>query len=133
MTLNALFRYPELYHTGIAIAFVADQRFYDTIYQERYMGLLDDNLDGFVNGSPITFAHQLEGDVLLVYGTGDDNCHYQNCEALINELVAHGKQFEMLAYPGRTHSISEGDGTRKHLYNTMTNFLRRHLQPGSHK
>ena len=133
MTLNALFRYPDLYHVGIAIAFVADQRLYDTIYQERYMGLPDDNPDGFANGSPITFAHQLEGDVLLVYGTGDDNCHYQNCERLINELVSHGKQFEMMAYPGRTHGISEGTGTRKHLYTRMTNFLLRELPPGPAK
>ncbi len=131
MTLNALFRYPDLYHVGIAIAFVADQRFYDTIYQERYMGVPDDNPDGFTNGSPITFAHQLEGDVLLVYGTGDDNCHYQNCEALINELVAHDKPFEMMAYPGRTHSISEGDGTRQHLYSKMTEYLLRQLPAGA--
>ena len=129
MTLNALFRYPDLYHTGIAIAFVANQRYYDTIYQERYMGLPEVNPDGFVNGSPITFAHQLEGDLLLVYGTGDDNCHYQNCESLINELVAHGKQFEMMAYPGRTHGISEGKGTRKHLFTKMTDFLLEHLPP----
>jgi len=81
MTLNALFRYPHLYHAGIAIAFVADQRFYDTIYQERYMGLPETNEQGFVDGSPITRAHRLEGDLLLGYGTGDDNCHYQNGEA----------------------------------------------------
>ncbi|MEE8154609.1 MAG: S9 family peptidase [Phycisphaerales bacterium] len=130
MTLNALFRHPDLYHAGIAIAFVANQRYYDTIYQERYMGLLEDNPDGYVNGSPITFAHQLEGDVLLVYGTGDDNCHYQNCEALIDELVAHGKQFEMMAYPGRRHGIAEGRGTRKHLFTKMTNFLLERLPPG---
>lgn len=131
MTLNALFRYPDLYRTGIAIAFVADQRLYDTIYQERYMGLPRDNPEGYEQGSPLTFAHQLAGDVLLIYGTGDDNCHYQNCERLIDELVARGKRFEMMAYPGRTHSISEGPGTRKHLYSTMTDFLQRRLPPGS--
>jgi dipeptidyl-peptidase-4 len=131
MTLNALFRHPDLYHVGIAIAFVANQLYYDTIYQERYMGLPDDNPDGYEQGSPITFADRLEGDLLLVYGTGDDNCHYQNCEALVNELVAHGKPFEMMAYPGRTHSISEGPGTRKHLYAKMTRFLLEHLPPGA--
>ncbi|MHC5002505.1 MAG: prolyl oligopeptidase family serine peptidase, partial [Planctomycetota bacterium] len=125
------FRHPDLYHVGIAIAFVANQLYYDTIYQERYMGLPDDNPDGYEQGSPITFADRLEGDLLLVYGTGDDNCHYQNCEALVNELVAHGKPFEMMAYPGRTHSISEGPGTRKHLYAKMTRFLLEHLPPGA--
>ncbi|MHC5025456.1 MAG: S9 family peptidase [Planctomycetota bacterium] len=128
MTLNALFKYPELYRTGVAIAFVANQRFYDTIYQERYMGLPEDNPEGFEQGSPITHAKNLEGNLLIVYGTGDDNCHYQNCEALINELVAHGKQFEMMAYPGRTHGIHEGRGTRKHLFTMMTRFLQEHME-----
>ena len=131
MTLNALFRYPELYRMGIAIAFVADQRYYDTIYQERYMGLPSTNPEGFEDGSPITRAHRLEGDLLLVYGTGDDNCHYQNCEALVNELVRHGKSFDMQIYPNRTHGISEGAGTRRHLYTTMTDYVLEHLPAGA--
>lgn len=131
MTLNALFRYPKLYHTGIAIAFVANQRFYDTIYQERYMGLPSTNEQGFVDGSPITRAKQLEGNLLLVYGTGDDNCHYQNCEALVNELIRYDKQFDMQIYPNRTHSISEGANTRRHLYTTMTNYLLEHVAAGA--
>ena len=94
------------------------------------MGLPDDNPEGYENGSPITHAHRLEGDLLLIYGTGDDNCHYQNCEALINELVAEGKQFRMLAYPGRTHGIHEGRGTRKHLYTAMTEFLLETVEAG---
>ncbi|MGC6488157.1 MAG: S9 family peptidase [Planctomycetota bacterium] len=130
MTLNAMFRYPALYHTGIAIAFVANQRFYDTIYQERYMGLPRTNEQGFVDGSPITRAHRLEGDLLLVYGTGDDNCHYQNCEALVNELVRHDKAFDMQIYPNRSHGIYEGENTRRHLYTAMTRYLREHLPAG---
>ncbi|NRA95439.1 MAG: S9 family peptidase [Planctomycetes bacterium] len=130
MTLNALFRYPGLYHVGMAIAFIANQRYYDTIYQERYMGLPSTNPDGFRDGSPITHAKNLEGDLLLVYGTGDDNCHYQNCEALVNELVKHNKPFSMLSYPNRTHSISEGPGTRKHLFMSLTDFLTRRLPAG---
>ncbi|MBN1509683.1 MAG: S9 family peptidase [Sedimentisphaerales bacterium] len=127
MTLNAVFRYPDLYRTAIAIAFISNQRFYDTIYQERYMGLPDDNPDGYKNGSPITFAHQLEGNLLLIHGTGDDNCHYQNCEALIDELIRHKKQFRMMAYPNRTHSIKEGDNTWLHLYTLMTQYLEENL------
>ena len=83
MTLDCIFRYPDLYQTGIAIAFVADQRYYDTIYQERYMGLPADNPEGYKQGSPITHAGGLKGNLLLIHGTGDDNVHYQNCEALV--------------------------------------------------
>jgi len=129
MSLNAIFRYPDLYHTAMAIAFVSNQRFYDTIYQERYMGLPADNTAGFKDGSPLTFAHQLQGNLLLVYGTGDDNCHYQNCEVLINELIKQNKQFSLMAYPNRTHSIKEGDNTRRHLYETLTRYLNQHLPP----
>ena len=128
MTLNALFRYPKLYSTGIAIAFISNQRFYDTIYQERYMGLPDDNPEGFKQGSPITFAHQLEGDLLLIHGTGDDNCHYQSCEALVNELIRHNKTFRMMSYPNRSHGIYEGEGTTRHLYGLMTDYLEEKLK-----
>ena len=131
MTLNAMFRYPELYHTGMAIAFVSDQRNYDTIYQERYMALPDTNEEGFRDGSPITFANQLDGNLLIVYGTGDDNCHFQNCQMLINELVEHNKHFTMMAYPNRTHSINEGEGTTRHLYELLTNYLNDNLGPGA--
>lgn len=130
MSLNAIFRYPELYHTGIAIAFISNQRFYDTIYQERYMGLPDDNKEGYKNGSPITFAHQLKGNLLIVHGTGDDNCHYQSCEALINELIKHDKPFSMMAYPNRTHSINEGENTKRHLHELLTRYLKENLHAG---
>lgn len=128
MTLNAMFKYPDLYHAGISIAPVPNQRHYDTIYQERYMGLPSDNSDGYRNGSPIHFANQLQGKLLIVHGTGDDNCHYQTVELLVNELVQHGKQFEMMAYPNRTHAIREGDGTTLHLRQMMTDFLKRSLR-----
>jgi dipeptidyl-peptidase-4 len=130
MTLNAMFRYPDLYHTGMAIAFICNQRFYDTIYQERYMGLPDDNEDGYTQGSPVTFAENLKGNLLIVYGSGDDNCHYQNCEVLVNKLIKHGKRFSMMIYPNRSHSIKEGDNTRPHLYQTLTDYLVEHLPPG---
>jgi len=130
MSLNAIFRYPDLYRAAVAVAFISDQRLYDTIYQERYMGLPEDNEAGYRDGSPLTYAHHLEGDLLLVYGTGDDNCHYQNCEVLINELVKHHKPFSLLSYPNRTHGIGEGKGTRRHLYESMTRFLREHVPVG---
>ncbi len=127
MTLNALFRYPELYSTGISVAPVPDQRYYNSIYQERYMGLPAENPDGYRRGSPISFAENLEGNLLLIHGTGDDNVHYQGSEALINKLIAHQKQFELMSYPNRSHGIWEGKGTRQHLYTMMLQYLRRHL------
>ena len=130
MTLNALFRYPGLYKAGISVASVPDQRLYDTIYQERYMGLPAENPDGYRNGSPITFAKDLAGRLLVVHGTGDDNVHYQGFEKLVDELVAHNKTFAMMAYPNRSHGISEGQGTTLHLYTMFTRFLEENLTPG---
>jgi len=130
MTLNAMFRYPDLYKTGISVASVPDQLLYDTIYQERYMGLPDDNADGYRQGSPITFAKDLKGRLLIVHGTGDDNVHYQGFERLINELVANAKAFTMMAYPNRSHGISEGKGTTIHLYTMFTRFFNENLPPG---
>ena len=130
MTLNAIFRYPDVYHTGIAIASVPDIHYYDSIYQERYMSTPQKNPEGYKNASPINFAKDLKGNLLIVHGTGDDNCHYQTVELLINELVKHGKQFSMFAYPNRSHSISEGKGTTLHLRNMMTDYFVDNLEPG---
>ena len=127
MSLNAIFRHPDLYSAAVAVAPVPNQLLYDTIYQERYMGLPADNAAGYRDGSPLTFAKQLKGDLLLVHGTGDDNCHYQGVELLINELVAQNKQFSVMPYPGRSHSISEGTNTARHFYALLTRYLNEHL------
>ncbi|MFZ5971998.1 MAG: DPP IV N-terminal domain-containing protein [Bacteroidota bacterium] len=129
-TLNLLFQYPKIYKTGIAVAAVANQLTYDNMYQERYMGLPQENLEDFVKGSPITYAKNLRGNLLYIHGTGDDNVHYANAEMLIDELVKHGKQFQLMVYPNRTHSISEGEGTFEHLSTLYSNFLRQHCPPG---
>ncbi|KUY26433.1 S9 family peptidase [Elizabethkingia ursingii] len=129
-TLNLLGQYPEIYQTGIAIAPVANQLFYDNIYQERYMGLPQENREDFVKGSPLAYAKNLKGNLLLVHGTGDDNVHYQNTEVYINELVKYNKQFQLMSYPNRTHSISEGEGTSLHLATMFTKYLKEHCPPG---
>ena len=128
MSLNAVFRHPDLYRTAIAVAPVADQRLYDTIYQERYMGLPTDNATGYRDGSPITHAGKLRGNLLLIHGTGDDNCHYQGTERLMEELIAKGKRFSVLPYPNRTHAINEGRNTDQHLMDTMTRYLHDNLK-----
>lgn len=129
-TLNLLGQYPDIYQTGIAIAPVANQLFYDNIYQERYMGLPQENREDFVKGSPLAYAKNLKGNLLLVHGTGDDNVHYQNTEVYVNELIKHNKQFQLMAYPNRTHSISEGEGTSLHLATMFTKYLKEHCPPG---
>ena len=123
MTLNLLFKYPEIYKTGVAVAPVSDQLIYDNIYQERYMGLPQENKEDFVNGSPITYAKNLEDNLLLIHGTADDNVHYQSAELLINELIKQNKQFDMMSYPNRSHGIYEGENTSRHLYTLITNYI----------
>lgn len=130
-TLNLMFQYPDIYKTGIAIAAVANELTYDDIYQERYMGLPQEDMDDYVTGSPIYYAGNLKGNLLYIHGTGDDNVHYQNAEMLINALVKYNKQFQFMAYPNRTHSISEGQGTTLHLTTLYTNYLRAHCPPGA--
>ena len=131
MTLNLLFRYPEIYKTGIAVAAIVDQRFYDNIYTERYMGLPQENAKDYTQASPITFAKNLRGNLLYIHGTGDDNVHYKNAEVLINELVKDGKLFQFMAYPNRSHGIFEGAGTLQHLNTTFIHFLRTYNSPGA--
>jgi dipeptidyl-peptidase-4 len=128
-TLNLMFRHPELYKAGMAVAPVADQRLYDSIYQERYMGLPQDNAEGYKAGSPINFAEGLRGNLLLVHGSGDDNVHYQGTELLVNRLIELGKPFDFMTYPGRTHAIVEGSGTSFHLYCLLARYLEEHLPP----
>ena len=125
MTMNCLFRYPEIYKSGVAIAFVADQRLYDNIYQERYMGLLDENEANYIEGSPITHAKNLKGDLLIMHGTADDNVHYQSFERMTNELIKHNKMFEMMSYPMRSHGIRERENTSLHLRKTMARYWKK--------
>jgi dipeptidyl-peptidase-4 len=130
MTLNMLFRYPDLFAAGMSVAPVTDVALYDTIYQERYCGDPRQVPEVYRQCSPITFAKNLKGHLLLVHGTGDDNVHFQHSERLFDELVANDKQFEYLAYPNRTHAIVERQGTRKHLYGSLSDFLNRRVPPG---
>lgn len=126
MTLNALFQHPDVYKAGVSVAPVTHWSFYDNIYTERYNGLPRDNAAGYDRGSPLTYVDSLRGDLLVVHGSGDDNVHYQNTQALVNALVAAGKQFTMMEYPNRNHAIAGGN-TRVHLFNLITRFLDEHL------
>jgi len=127
-TLNAMFRFPDVFKVGVSVAPVPDQRLYDTIYQERYMGLPQDNVEGYRIGSPINFAEGLRGRLLIIHGSGDDNVHYQGTEKLVNRLVSLGKPFDLMVYPNRTHSISEGEGTTLHVYSLIARYLVEHAK-----
>jgi dipeptidyl-peptidase-4 len=129
-TLNLMFRSPDLYKVGMSVAPVPDQRLYDTIYQERYMGLPAANADGYRQGSAINFAEGLKGNLLIVHGSGDDNVHYQGSELLVNRLIELGKPFDFMTYPDRTHAIAEGAGTTPHLYHLLARYLTTHLRAG---
>jgi dipeptidyl-peptidase-4 len=126
-----MFRYPDTYKVGVSVAPVPDQKLYDTIYQERYMGLPKDNEGGYQRGSPINFAEGLKGRLLIVHGTGDDNVHAQGTERLVNRLIELEKPFDLMMYPNRTHSISEGPGTSAHIYRLIARYFVAHLAPGA--
>lgn len=129
-TLNAMFRFPDVYKVGVAVAPVPDQKLYDTIYQERYMGVPQENEAGYKIGSAINFAEGLQGKLLVVHGSGDDNVHMQGTERLINRLIELGKPFDMMMYPNRTHSISEGRGTTPHVYKLIARYFWQNLPAG---
>lgn len=130
-TLNAMLQFPGVFGTAMAVAPIADLRYYDTIYQERYMGLPQENPEDYRRGSAVTYASGLQGNLLLVHGTGDDNVHYQNTEAMANALIAANKQFRMQAYPNRTHGIYEGKNTTRHLFTLLATYLGEKVPAGA--
>ena len=128
-TLNLMFRYPSLYRVGVSVASVPDQRLYDSIYQERYMGLPQDSPQAYEQSSAINFASGLRGDLLVMHGSGDDNVHFQGFELLVNKLISLHKIFDMRVYPGRTHGIFEGPGTTPDVYTNILGYFESHLPP----
>jgi len=126
MSSSCLFKGNDVFEMAIAVAPVTNWRFYDSIYTERFMGLPQENADGYDDNSPINFCDKLNGDYLLIHGTGDDNVHVQNSIELIESLVQHNKQFQMQFYPDKNHGIYGGN-TSLHLYTRMTNFIQEKL------
>ncbi len=130
-TLNLMFQYPEIYKTGISVAAVTDLSTYDNVYMERYMGNPLETKSDYQKGSPITYASRLQGNLLIIHGTGDDNVHVNNAEMLVNELIKYNKKFQYMPYPNRTHSINEGPGTSEHLRALFTSYLQTHCPGGA--
>ena len=127
MSTNCLLKGNDIFTTAIAVAPVTSWRFYDTVYTERYMQTPQENASGYDDNSPINYADKLEGNYLLVHGTGDDNVHAQNSMRMINAMVAANKPFDIAMYPDRAHGIRKGKNTRLHLYKKMTDFIQTNL------
>ena len=118
----------DVFKMAIAVAPVMNWRYYDNIYTERFLGLPKGNAKGYDENSPLNFADRLEGNYLLIHGTGDDNVHFQNSAEMVEKLEEAGKQFEFRIYPNKNHSIYDATGnTRLNLYQLMTDFIMRKL------
>jgi dipeptidyl-peptidase-4 len=125
-----MFRYPGQLVAAVALAPVPDQALYDSIYQERYMGLPQQNAKGYHDGSPISYAEGLTGHLLIIHGSGDDNVHFQGTERLMNKLIALGKPFDFMDYPNRTHALIEGPGTLLHRQTLLMRYFEDYIPPG---
>ena len=126
LTLMMMTRGTDYFSTGVSVAPVSDFHLYDAIWTERYMGLPDENEDGYKAANVLTYADQLKGKLLIIHGTGDDNVHFQNSIQIINELEAKLKQFDLMIYPNRNHRISGGN-TQLHLFTLISNYFLNHL------
>ncbi len=129
-TLNAMFRAPDVFHVGIAVAPKPQPHLYNAWFQEIYMETRETNPDGYRRAAPINFAEGLEGDLLIIHGTGETNTHLQITEGLIDRLIELGKRFDYMAYPNRDHGLREGRGTVVHMRMLMVRYLTDHLPPG---
>ena len=122
MSLNTITQFPNVYKAAVAVAPVTHWKYYDTIYTERYLGLPQQNQAGYDAGSPLTYVNQLQGKLLVIHGSGDDNVHYQNTEAWVNALVRANKPFDLMVYPNRNHGIFS-DGATPHLRELIARWL----------
>jgi dipeptidyl-peptidase-4 len=129
-TLNAMFRKPDVYHVGIAVAPKPQPHLYNAGFQENYMRTRGVNAEGYRRSAPINFAEGLKGDLLIIHGTGETNTHLEITEGLVDRLIELGKQFDYFTYPNRNHGLREGKGTSLHLRMFMVRYLLDHLPPG---
>ena len=129
-TLNAMFRRPDVYHVGIAVAPKPQPHLYNAWFQEIYMETRETNPEGYRQAAAINYAEGLEGDLLIVHGTGETNTHLEIVEGLVDRLVELGKPFDYMTYPNRDHGIRKGKGTTVHMRMHMIRYLLDHLKPG---
>jgi len=120
-------RATDYFKVGVSIAPVSDFRNYDAIWSERYLGLIDQNPEWYDISAPLNYASGLKGKLLIVHGTGDDNVHYQNTMQMVRQLQLNDKQFDLMLYPNKNHSLA-GENARKHLYEKMTEYFLSNLR-----
>jgi dipeptidyl-peptidase-4 len=125
MTLYALANAPGTFQAGIAGAPVTDWRNYDSIYTERYMGLPEENPEGYKRSSPLTNAGEIKARLLILHNIEDDNVHFQNSVQMANALEREGKQFQMIVYPQKSHGV--GGPLRKQMEQAMLEFFEKAL------
>ena len=126
MAMHSILKGNEVFETAISVAPVTSWRFYDTIYTERFMRTPQENPEGYDLNSPLNYADQLKGKLLLVHGSADDNVHFQNTMRMVEALVQANKQFDWAVYPDKNHGIYGGK-TREQLYTKMTQFILNNL------
>ncbi|HIC74798.1 MAG TPA: S9 family peptidase [Candidatus Marinimicrobia bacterium] len=129
-TLNAMFRKPDVYHVGIAVAPKPQPHLYNAWFQEIFMRTIEENPEGYRQSAPINFAEGLKGNLLIIHGTGETNTHLEITEGLVDRLIELGKQFDYMTYPNRNHGFREGHGTAVHLRMLITRYLIEHLPSG---
>jgi dipeptidyl-peptidase-4 len=112
----------EYFTTGVSVAPVSDFRLYDAIWSERYLGLLSENTTSYDVSSVFSYSDNLKGELLMIHGTGDDNVHYQNTLQIAKDFQQKGKQFDLMLYPNKNHSI-KGRETQYHLYSKIMNYF----------
>jgi len=128
MTTYTMFNYPDVFEVGISTAPVTDWRFYDSIYTERYMGLLENNKDGYDQSSSITHAQNLKGNLLLSHSTMDENVHVQNTMQLLTELTGNGQEVDLQIFPPGAHGVAFNTASYYLLYTSYVEYLNRHLK-----
>ena len=127
MTIMSMSEGRPVFKAGVSVAPVTDWKYYDTIYGERFMRTPNENVDGYKASSTFQRADKLSGNLLIIHGMADDNVHFQNCTEYAERLVQLGKQFDMMVYTNRNHSIFGGN-TRMHLYTKISNYFDRELK-----
>lgn len=128
MTTYTMFTHPDVFDVGVATAPVTDWRFYDSIYTERYMGLLEDNREGYKQSAPLTHAKNLKGHLLLSHSTMDENVHVQNTMQLMTELTGNGLEADLQIYPPGAHGVAFNTASYYLLYGSYVDYLNRYLK-----
>jgi dipeptidyl-peptidase-4 len=127
MTLMLMMQSPGTFAAGVAGAPVTDWRLYDTHYTERYLGMPDENTDGYRRSNVLTYTGALRDRLLVMHGMADDNVLFTHTTLLIKELVAAGRTFEVMPYPGSKHGALSFKETGIHGWNTILDFFDRQL------